>query len=233
MLEPANSLIVSQIAILLTCYGFELRGYTIPDLIEQWLQQYQVRWIRLAVVEALYQGRYKTISVEQILKLWLRRGQPTYHFTHDFERLICQKLPRDLAIASRSVGETLDEARSFVMPNQNLAQLSERSLLGAIDPEILPDLSVLSAPETLPAAEINARLEAQLESVTDFEQLTLEAVTQTNLATAFSTPVFQEDTASWIEASKRSIHQFIPVSDNSELYAKLRAVVKQGLEPGG
>jgi hypothetical protein len=79
---------------LLTRYSFDLSGYTVDRLAEYWLQHYPSDWIRLAVVEALYQGRYKVVSVEQILSLWRRRGKPLYHFNPDFERIITPRFVR-------------------------------------------------------------------------------------------------------------------------------------------
>ncbi len=88
---------IAQTEELLNHYGFELMGYTAKELIAQWVKKYDALWVRLAVVEALYQGRYKAISVEQILNFWSRKGNPTFHFNHEFERLISHKLPRYLA----------------------------------------------------------------------------------------------------------------------------------------
>ncbi len=88
---------IAQTEELLNHYGFELRGYTAQQLIGYWSKKYHPLWVRLAVVEALYQGRYKAVSVEQILNFWSRKGAPTFHFNHEFERLICRKLPRYLA----------------------------------------------------------------------------------------------------------------------------------------
>ncbi|BFM41019.1 hypothetical protein [Synechocystis sp. LKSZ1] len=84
---------ILQTATLLTCYGFDLKGLTPRFLLEHWLQQFSPQWIRLAVLEALYQGRYKAVSVEHLLNFWGQRGQPNFHFNHDFERLVSQKLP--------------------------------------------------------------------------------------------------------------------------------------------
>lgn len=81
---------------LLIHYSFDLGGYTAGELIDYWLKDYPANWIRLAVIEALYQGRYKAISVEQILAVWNRRGQALHHFNHEFERLICGNLPQTL-----------------------------------------------------------------------------------------------------------------------------------------
>ena len=79
---------------LLTRYSFDLSGYTVDRLAEYWLQRYPSDWIRLAVIEALYQGRYKAVSVEQILNLWRRRGKPLHHFNRDFERIIAPQLAK-------------------------------------------------------------------------------------------------------------------------------------------
>jgi len=81
-----------QIATILNQYRFEMRGYKAQELIERWLPIYSLNWIRMAILEALYQGRYKVISVEEILKIWHRRGHPTFHFTGEFERLVCKNL---------------------------------------------------------------------------------------------------------------------------------------------
>jgi hypothetical protein len=83
---------------LLTRYSFDLSGYTVDRLAEYWLQRYPSDWIRLAVVEALYQGRYKVISIEQILNLWRRRGKPLYHFNPDFERIITPRFVRGRSV---------------------------------------------------------------------------------------------------------------------------------------
>jgi len=84
------------IEVLIENYGFELGKETPSELAVRWLEEYEEHWVRLAIIEALYLGRYKTFSVEQILCLWSRRGQPKFHFTHEFERLICRRLPKAL-----------------------------------------------------------------------------------------------------------------------------------------
>ncbi|HEY9845688.1 MAG TPA: hypothetical protein V6D03_05765, partial [Candidatus Caenarcaniphilales bacterium] len=86
---------------LLTHYGFDQGEQTAKQLVGQWLQTYPIQWLRLAVVEALYQGRYKAISVEQILAFWQRRGQALYHFNHEFERLICNRFPEKLSFTKQ------------------------------------------------------------------------------------------------------------------------------------
>lgn len=87
---------LSYIPALLIYYSFDLCGYQVDECIQRWLDRFKGDWLRLAIVEALYQGRYKMISIEQILYLWQRRGQPICHFNHEFEQIVCSKLPEDL-----------------------------------------------------------------------------------------------------------------------------------------
>lgn len=81
---------------LLIHYSFDLSGYSASELVNRWQTQYPINWLHLAVIEALYQGRYKAFSVQQILTFWQRRGQAIFHFNMEFERLICSKFPESL-----------------------------------------------------------------------------------------------------------------------------------------
>ncbi len=102
MTESVQDSVTTTAAALLTHYSFDLHGHNADELVVWWSTAYQSHWVRPAVVEALYQGRYKAISVEQILALWLRRGQPVYHFNHEFERIVCSKFPQALVPKSNS-----------------------------------------------------------------------------------------------------------------------------------
>ncbi|PPS45670.1 hypothetical protein [Chroococcidiopsis sp. TS-821] len=84
------------VAALLIHYSFDLGGYTSSELIAQWFANYPERWVRAAVIEALYRGRYKAVSIDQILTVWQRRGDALHHFNHEFERLVCADLPETL-----------------------------------------------------------------------------------------------------------------------------------------
>jgi hypothetical protein len=91
MTLPANAeRDIGQACQLMQEYSFDLGGYGASELTHLWQQHLQAEpsWIRAAVVEALYQGRYKAFSVEQILRLWKRRGYSMRHFNHDFERVV-------------------------------------------------------------------------------------------------------------------------------------------------
>lgn len=105
----------TQVVDLLIHYGFDLGGERAQQLVDRWQAIYSPHWVRWAIIEALYQGRYKAISVEQILQLWQRRQQPCYHFNYEFERLVCNKFPRDLSQPNRQP-PTLDVAALPVLP---------------------------------------------------------------------------------------------------------------------
>ncbi len=81
---------LEQATRLMEAYSFDLGGYQADTLTKFWQTQLELpaSWIRSAVVEALYQGRYKAISVDQILRLWQRRGSPLCHYSHDFDRMV-------------------------------------------------------------------------------------------------------------------------------------------------
>lgn len=98
---PSSSLAMASSPIahaesLLRHYSFDLGNQSLQDLLEDWQAHYSPKWIRLAVIEALYQGRYKAISVDEILKIWRRRRHPTPHFSGEFERLVGDRFPRNL-----------------------------------------------------------------------------------------------------------------------------------------
>ncbi len=91
--EPSISALAEA---LLTKYDFDLGCETSEQLIARWQNNYQVEWLSLAVIEALYLGRYKAISVQQILTLWERRGQPIYHFNSEFQNIITRNVLTNL-----------------------------------------------------------------------------------------------------------------------------------------
>ncbi|MBF2065060.1 MAG: hypothetical protein IGS39_11655 [Calothrix sp. C42_A2020_038] len=105
---------------LLTHYSFDLGGYKVSELITRWQAQFPVNWLHLAVVEALYQGRYKAISVQQILTMWLRRGQASFHFNMEFERLICSKFPENLTTNMLSLALPPVATSSHLVQNSNI-----------------------------------------------------------------------------------------------------------------
>lgn len=97
----STSLEAQQAAALLEGYQFELGSHDARQWVSLWLEFYKPSWVRDAVVEALYQGRYKSVSVRQILDLWQRRSKPIRHVTHDFEAAVCREFGEVKIRASR------------------------------------------------------------------------------------------------------------------------------------
>lgn len=142
----ARSLNVQSVDFLLLSY-FSLEPDQYPQpltkgrLLNGWLQTYPQEWVRCALVESLYQGRYKTYCVEQILSLWHRRGQPIYHFNHEFEAMICSNVPQrkeTALVVDAPVDYGVDEPVSLLNsqdsqasvvlpPSEEMTQISEFS----------------------------------------------------------------------------------------------------------
>lgn len=238
---------------LLTCYGFDLRGLTPLGLINDWLEVYPLQWIRWAVIEALYQGRYKAISVEQLLNFWLRRGQPSFHFNSDFERLISNNLPKTYSTDTLLNSE--DEKRSLLVPPTMTVPNfpPPPSLLESIlnKPLIKREETVESDPweadlEDFSNGEEPLTLEEAREDFLEDEIVMFEESTEQGLSNhddgletlpvqanpqALTNDNLETETISEIEMypSSRSIHRFIPVLDESDLFGKLRTVVHREL----
>ncbi|TVQ22236.1 MAG: hypothetical protein EA367_04470 [Leptolyngbya sp. DLM2.Bin15] len=96
MTDLAQKTEAQKIIDLITCYSFDLGAQSADRAVAEWLSRYSLVWVRLAIIEALYQGRYKAVSVQQILMLWERRDAPIYHFTSEFARIVASPVPRNL-----------------------------------------------------------------------------------------------------------------------------------------
>lgn len=105
---------------LLLHYIFDLRGYSARELVVHWITHYPANWVRLAVIEALYQGRYKAVSVEQILAFWQRRGQVLPHFNCEFERLVCGNIQPRLARQLNPNHHPNPTAKSYALASKPL-----------------------------------------------------------------------------------------------------------------
>ncbi|GFE68419.1 hypothetical protein [Chroococcus sp. FPU101] len=249
MAEMTKDLNLNQVAILLSRYQFEMKENSIPELLEQWIPLYPIIWIRLAVVEALYQGRYKVISVEQILNLWLRRGHPTFHFNREFERMICNNMVGSIShnyskIAQRRQAQTA--LPSFYQMEQSASLEAENNSAsnGEEATELLLETEVQNG--NLPDAEENLDLETVLlenESVllsqtltetpvtqlTDVKELFAQLISEGHLSEATIAPEELKEESEQKTFVNNSIHEFKPHGDDSALYSKLKAVLQQTL----
>ena len=159
------------------------------------------RSIRLAVVEALYQGRYKAISVEHILDCWRRRGQPNFHFSLEFERLICQNLVTSATLADHS--------------------LANLPLQASVN---IPQLPTLES-QTVATPDLSSIAQESF-SLPELEEASVAVVPESVISESLPNPL---EVAGKEAESRRTIERFTPLLDNSELYAKLRAVAHREL----
>lgn len=125
MTDPTTNPVLSDSAALLVGYGFDLGVFEVEELVSYWLSHYPPHWLRAAILEALHQGRYKAISVGQILVIWRRRGQPLPHYSYEFERAVCQRFPLSragsgaLATATSGSNHTADVAADLLADDES------------------------------------------------------------------------------------------------------------------
>ena len=205
MEQQKEDIQIIETSALLTCYGFDLRGLTPQDLINEWLKSYSPLWIRWAVVEALYQGRYKAISVEHLLNFWSRRGEPSFRFSGEFERLITHNLPKSYtASLNLTIKPEDDKIALSVPPKFSLPSFPSPPPL--LEPILNPVSSIISQDE--PLEEIFNGSFAVEEPENSIELVPANGISP---------------------LKTRSIHRFIPVLDESDLLGKLRMVVRREL----
>jgi len=87
----------------LEAYGFEGLDEFTPNLLKEWSKEYPETWPVLAMVEAIHQGRYKLLSIQQILRCWQRRGTPRTNFDRTFQRQILDEVWQPLVLVAPPV----------------------------------------------------------------------------------------------------------------------------------
>jgi hypothetical protein len=177
----------------------------------------------MAILEALYQGRYKVISVEEILKIWHRRGHPTFHFTGEFERLVCKNLP----------DSQLNGKKTAVIPKQEKVNILSATLERPY-PE--PQAGKTDNNGTVAMGKDSLfNLETSLfddprKGMSDveelFSQLTPETPKFPELESLPKSPNGHGTRENFSANFKPVIDEFIPLLDPSELYPKLKAVAR-------
>ncbi|MEG3840221.1 hypothetical protein [Microcoleus sp. herbarium14] len=207
--------ISAQAAALLVHYGFDLGGKKAEKLAGEWLTKYPGYWLRLAVVEALYQGRYKAVSVGQLLSMWQRIGQPLYHFNREFERLVCNNFPQDLTFERDAKLPPPDEI--LLSSPESEAIVTELDLVEPSESQIdrPPDAEVpnAEAPETgkLPAADDR--------TPENTEVVIYEDAAVTALADRAETDRFLAD---------KPVAKSFPVVKHTDFHTKLKAIAREG-----
>jgi hypothetical protein len=151
MPEQLHKSALKATANLLTYYSFDSGNRSPDKVLDKWLTRYPLSWVRLALIESLYQGRYKAISVEQILALWQRKGEPSYHFSSDFENLVSENLPK---VCFSQVPEAPKEPIGRKIGNQPIAATSvtasQRGTTGSVRPAARTPSRIPTPPKAVP-----------------------------------------------------------------------------------
>ncbi|MGK7956127.1 MAG: hypothetical protein AB4063_12890 [Crocosphaera sp.] len=209
----------------MTRYGFEIKEITLCELVEKWTASYSIYWIHLAIVESLYQGRYKAISVEHILALWKRLGHPSYHFTYEFERFIT----RNVFIEDINNHKITEQQPAEEKPSPSEAVCSTKPKNSITLTPIQELIKKIAIPLSLSSDKITSKTNHK----PILNQVDAPPVQPENSATP-QQDSHQQDLESHIsldpEKTSRPINQFVPSSDSSDFYGKLRAVAHQQLE---
>ncbi|NJK73428.1 MAG: hypothetical protein HC849_33965 [Oscillatoriales cyanobacterium RU_3_3] len=212
--------ISAETAALLVHYGFDLGGAKAEKLAGQWLTQYPGPWLRLATVEALYQGRYKAVSVGHLLEMWQRLGQPLYHFNGEFERLVCSNLPQDLRVEN--------DAKS----------VPEEIYLPSDIPDVT-DLDLSPPPDTEPEIPQDTEISNIVEEIPEVPAVDRTGESITGEST--EVVVYQEDLAATeladsAEAAEKLTPpptQSVPIVKHTDFHSKLTALAKSGQRKKG
>jgi hypothetical protein len=197
-----NSVYSHNVTSLLNHYGFESDTQPLEELVEVWEQSYPHPWVRLAAIEALYQGRYKAVSVGQILATWQRRGQVIHHFNHEFERLISRKKPQKLEISSFGARKNLTSSYS--------TNLNTRV-----------EIPVENSPNTKLSPQVN---EDTSQYIADFIDEVESPIFDSQPSLVALSPNLTTEAENIEELNKSTIDRFTPTLDRSEVYIKLIAL---------
>lgn len=230
MIEQAINVTAATVAELMTRYSFDLQGDQLDRWIDLWLRQYPPEWLPKAVIEALYQGRYKAVSVWQILELWRRRGKPLQHFGRDFERMVSgqsfqllfSQSPRQQAILTMPEPALVAADRNgnyIAIPDDDRSKIDQRVQTQSV--EIRQNSALFSSPRPsaliLPSQAPTAgstQLSIQPFKPPDQFKLTLPAeIDRSRLVTRFS-------------IRHSPIQQFVPTPEAADVLGKLKAIAQ-------
>ena len=255
MTELTYDSAVAHTVALLNHYGFDMKGYSAEELIAEWLTVYTAIWIRLAAIEALYQGRYKAISVEQILNCWKRRGSPSFHFNGDFERLISRNLPRQIGSSEKSSPIPIMEQDSSFWTD-SVPRITEVELPRTTEVKV-PRTDQRESVQSEPQQKIESSVGVQTQDVAVQEkqitetiiavsEIERQALIQSNRPLGQLQSEMEEKSkvekqpepptslrdrfSRRSQAYKQPIGRFKPQPDGSQCYSKLLAVARQDLQ---
>ncbi|MBF2035253.1 MAG: hypothetical protein IGR92_07140 [Leptolyngbyaceae cyanobacterium T60_A2020_046] len=232
-----------QASLLLKEYSFDLGGYRPTELVALWQQTLDAEpsWIRAAVVEALYQGRYKAFSVEQILRMWKRCGHPLRHFNHDFERVVfgpvdpsASKYARMSPARPSELLTPQEVPLSDALKSDDEASEVESSAAAIADPTISPPLPLepaAIAPEPAPPAHASTEEAGERASESLAASSPAIAESSTTPPNAPTLPAALHLSSGDFTHSSGPIRQFVPEPQPSEFYFRLQAVAHAHCRP--
>ncbi|MGF1569233.1 MAG: hypothetical protein ACFCVD_14380 [Nodosilinea sp.] len=211
MTSPPSAVEASHIQQLLLDYSFDTEAYSVEAVVVGWLQQFEPIWVGHAITEALYQGRYKIVSVDQILQLWQRRGHPIRHFNREFESIILGKPLLCSSAYSEPAESKASQDRRLGPTETDSRSVRESSVAAAASP---------SSPEQATRASIGQTAPAPARANENPSQRSDRPVPNFR--------PFTPDLASlWAHAE--TIQPFVPDLDASGLHQRLKAVVQGGM----
>ncbi len=224
MIHPSHSPDIEPVYQLLDGYSFDVDAYPTARVIAGWLEEYGPVWVSHAITEALYQGRYKIISIEQILKLWQRRGQPIRHFNREFESIILGQT----LLCPTGYGDGTESQAIKASPSQPPKIEAASALRLVTDSqddaaEVEPDSAALPTSPVPAAPQGNPFNTAP--SVSDAADQAY-ATDRSQVIPNFRPLVTGLEAAS---AQVDEIQPFVPRQDGSELHQRLRAVGRGGM----
>lgn len=215
---------------LLQEYSFDLGGYRPGELVVLWQDRLEAEssWIRSAVLEALYQGRYKAFSVEQLLRLWKRRGYPIRHFNHEFERVALGPID---AVASKYAPMTTLSPSELMTPQSQTSVSHSGNAFEAVE--------AMAQPKTTSQLTPFTEAESLNPESPNLESLNPVRIPESDIPPSVSFP----QTSEWVAppnsitsaavtphpiplVQPQPIRKFIPQPKPSEFYTRLQSVAR-------
>ncbi len=139
-------------------YGFDLAQQEAEVWVVDWSQRFPVQWIPMALLEALYQGRYKAASVEQLLLLWGRRGEPRLGFSLDFSRRIWPDQQEQIALwLERAPILPTPQSHPFTSDPVPISTQDLLTDLQPLSPKLLRLIQCEATPQLVPEGEADQR----------------------------------------------------------------------------
>lgn len=219
MTAPAPNATIIECVDLLTHYSFDLGAYSAPELIYRWQRYYPSNWFRLAIIEALHQGRYKAVSVEQIMAMWSRRQEPCQRFSHEFERMICSKLPRNLIAEPMPLKAELPVIDSSLPNSSTGEQATSPSAQSPISADATENSS----------GQSSTKLQSSESQSPESSPAPTQPENKQEPDNPEPSPSQESHPDRWskLDVTKEPIRQFHPTVEPSDIYTKLQAVSRQ------